>query len=113
MANVEYSMELRNEEQEDLVIGKDGGKKCDKEKIRMDLIPLDAMKLIAEIMTFGANKYEANNWKKVEVDRYHAALLRHLEAWQRGERLDDEWNLTHLAHMACNAIFMLWIEECK
>jgi len=100
-------------ESKDLVVGKNGGMKADKQKIRMELIPLDAVMKIAEIMTFGSTKYEPDNWKLVEVERYHGALLRHLEAWQRGERYDKDSGYSHIAHMACNALFILWLEECR
>jgi len=33
--------------------------------------------------------------------------------WQSGERFDKESGLPHLAHVACNAIFLLWFEIKK
>ncbi len=33
-------------------------------------------------------------------------------AHQRGEKVDPESGLSHMAHMACNALFRLWFEEC-
>ena len=84
------------------------GMKFDKEKPRWDLLPLDAVGKIVEIMTYGAGKYKPNNWQKVEAWRYHAALLRHLEAIDRGEDYDKESGMLHIAHVGCNVIFLIW-----
>ena len=37
-------------------------------------------------------------------------MIRHYVSYKKGERYDSRWNLTHLAHLACNAIFLLWKE---
>ena len=96
------------DKEEDLVIGKDGGKKYDSDKPRWELLPLDAIEQVVKIMTFGAKKYEDNNWKKVEPDRYIGAMLRHLCAHTKGEMLDQDSGFSHLAHLTCNAVFLLW-----
>lgn len=59
-------------------------------------------------MTYGAEKYEPNNWQKVDKHRYYAAMMRHMVAELKGEDCDQESGLLHLAHMACNALFLLW-----
>lgn len=66
------------------------GKKDDTEKLRYDLIPPEATKALATILTYGARKYAPGNWMHVQpfVPRYTAALLRHLEAWRGGEKID-------------------------
>ena len=85
-----------------------GGTKHDVGKPRMDLLPSEALEEVAKVLTFGAQKYDAHNWRKgVQYSRLTAALLRHLGAWQRGEDLDPESGLSHIAHAACNAIFLL------
>jgi len=94
---------------DDMVVGKDGGMKEDKQKIRWELLPFEAIEQIAIIMTKGAEKYEADNWRKVEPMRYVGALMRHLNAHLQGEIIDDGWGMLHLAHMACNALFLLSI----
>jgi len=88
------------------------GQKHDKEKIRMDLLPFDALEEVAKILTFGAKKYSANNWQNVEnaKERYEAALLRHLSAHKKGEKIDNDSGLSHLSHVACNALFLIWFE---
>jgi hypothetical protein len=91
------------------------GIKHDAEKPRMDLLPFEALEEVAKVLAFGAKKYADNNWQKVDgpESRYTAALLRHLVAMQREERLDAESGLLHAAHLATNALFILWFEIQK
>lgn len=89
------------------------GQKDDKEKNRLDLIEPEFIEGVGKVLTFGANKYEPNNWQKVEdaEDRYYAAALRHLIAWRKGEKLDPESGLSHLDHVACNIMFLQHFER--
>jgi hypothetical protein len=88
------------------------GQKFDAGKPRMELLPFDVLEEIAKVLTFGAEKYAPDNWKMVPdlQHRYTGALLRHLAAWQRGEKTDSETGLSHLAHVGCNALFLVWGE---
>ena len=77
-------------------------------KPRLDLLPTAAMEAIAEVLTFGAAKYDDNNWcRGARWGRYYSALLRHLFAWWRGEDLDRETGLSHLAHAGCCLVFLM------
>ena len=82
--------------------------KIDK-KLRWELLPLSLIEWIVKVYTFGANKYSANSWQKLDdgYDRYKAALFRHIVLHEQGERFDRESGLPHLAHAAWNAIAML------
>ena len=85
-----------------------GGKKNDKGKLRMDLIPAGSLRQVAEVLTFGANKYGDRNWEKgLDCSRLYGALLRHLTSWWLGQDKDDESGLNHLAHTACTALMLL------
>ena len=92
--------------------------KYDQGKPRMDLL-LDgcpnALEAVASILTFGAQKYAAHSWQSVDNGdaRYKAALLRHLTAHAKGEVNDPESGMPHLAHAACNAMFILELELRK
>jgi len=81
--------------------------KFDTDKLRYDLVPPSAIKALAEVLTYGAKKYKPNNWRNGEVDRYVAALYRHLEAWRDGEQIDEESGMRHLAHAITNIAFLL------
>jgi hypothetical protein len=74
----------------------------------MSLLPFVALKEIAKILTFGKAKYGAWNWAAgMDWSRIESAMLRHYEAYARGEDYDEESELLHTAHMACNALFLL------
>lgn len=81
--------------------------KHDQEKIRMDLLPFDALEKVAEVLTYGAKKYKDNGWREIEASRYVGALLRHLSKHLQGEELDSESGLRHIDHVACNALFLV------
>ena len=89
------------------------GLKYDAGKPRYSLIPPEAMRGVAEVLTFGAEKYEPNSWQKVEhaEERYLDALMRHIEAYRSGEQLDPESGLHHLKHAACNIAFLIHFTE--
>lgn len=79
-------------------------------KLRWDLLPWNSIEKIVEIMTKGAEKYGVDNWKMINSNVFEAAMIRHFVSYKKGERFDSQWNLTHLAHLACNAVFLLWKE---
>lgn len=86
------------------------GLKFDQDKPRMDLIDAYATEELARVLTFGAKKYAANNWRKgISYGRLLAAILRHAFAIMRGEWLDPETNLPHAAHIQCTAMFLTWM----
>lgn len=90
----------------------EAAKKYDSAKTRYDLFPPECLEAISKILTFGAEKYGSNNWQNLEdfESRYYAALERHIQAWRMGENVDPESGHPHLAHVACNAVFLLWKE---
>lgn len=94
-------------------MGTEAGVKLDLGKLRYDLVPTSAMKGLAEVLTFGANKYTPNGWKTVDdaVERYYAALQRHLVAWREGEVVDQESGLPHLSHALTNVAFLLELNQ--
>lgn len=78
------------------------------DKPRLELVPWAAVSEIAEVLTFGAEKYDANNWcRGARWGRYFAALCRHLFAWWGGEDLDPETGKSHLAHAGCCLLFLM------
>jgi hypothetical protein len=54
-------------------------------------------------------KYAPDGWRTVPdaKARYTAALGRHFNAWRSGEEIDPESGLPHLAHVLCNAVFLV------
>lgn len=85
-----------------------GGRKFDGGKPQYGLLPPLALKATAEILTFGAEKYEPDNWKYVPDSkrRYFDAMQRHVWAWKEGEVNDPESGKHHLAHALCCLMFL-------
>lgn len=91
---------------------KPGGTKHDGDKVRMELLPFYALEEIAKVMTFGAKKYAAHNWSKgIDFSRLQGAAMRHLSSWSKGEDTDPESGLSHLAHLGCCVLFLIWMQE--
>ena len=85
-----------------------GGRKFDGNKLEFGLLPPKALEATVDVLTFGAQKYERDNWKKVPDSkrRYFDALQRHMWAWKSGETLDPESGKHHLAHAMCCLMFL-------
>lgn len=67
------------------------------------LIPIATLEDEARVWMYGANKYAAWNWAKgMPWSVPFACAMRHLAAWQKGEDVDAESGLPHLAHVMCN-----------
>lgn len=88
------------------------GVKYDSEKPRMHLLPPKAITEVAKVLTFGAQKYDEDNWRKLDnlQNRYTSGALRHIFAHMDGEQLDPESGISHLAHALCCLLFKLEIE---
>jgi Domain of unknown function (DUF5664) len=81
--------------------------KYDSEKPRTDLLDPIALEGLAKVLTFGASKYGAHNWRGgFNSSRLIAALLRHAFALMRGEDLDPESGLPHIDHLGACWMFL-------
>jgi len=77
---------------------KDVGDKESVDKPQYDLIPPYPLSLVAYTYTVGTKKYAARNWEKgVPPTEYLSALMRHLEKYRLGERIDPSDGKHHLA----------------
>ena len=94
----------------------DGGEfmKNDSKKPMVSLVEPQFILGIADVLTFGAEKYAIDNWKKVDdIRRYKDALLRHTLAYTGGELIDPETELSHAYHIGCNAMFLDYLLKQK
>lgn len=84
------------------------GRKFDGGKLEYGLLPPLALEETVKVLTFGAQKYERDNWQRVPNSkrRYFDALQRHVWAWKQGEKDDKESGLPHLAHAMCCLMFL-------
>lgn len=90
----------------------EAGAKVDAGKVEMSLITggmARALREVAKVGTFGANKYTRNGWISVPDGfyRYENAQQRHAASRHMGEVNDPDSNLLHLAHEAWNALAKL------
>lgn len=92
----------------------DKGLRYNGNKVRLSLVPPEFLLAVAEVLEFGATKYDANNWRKFDSDQVKGCIdsvMRHLEAYRMGQWLDEESNLPHLAHAATNLAFMITLKD--
>ena len=87
--------------------------KQDGGKAMWDLLPYREVGQVVDVLTHGAVKYTADGWQKVKdaQNRYFAAMMRHLVAWEGGEITDPESGFPHLAHAGCCLFFMMWFDN--
>lgn len=100
---------------------KEGALRYDKNKPQLELISPIAMEGLAGILTFGAKKYAAHNWRKgMNWSRAIGSLKRHLNEFEKGIDYDydescegcqkkeclNHTGLLHIDQVLCNAMFL-------
>lgn len=100
---------------------KEGALRYDSNKLQLELISPIAMEGLAGILTFGAKKYAAHNWRKgMAWSRALGSLKRHLNEFEKGIDYDRDDNcegckngsclnhtgLLHIDQVLCNAMFL-------
>ena len=67
-----------------------------------------ALMAVAEVGTFGANKYTRGGWQSVPngIERYEDAFWRHLLA-ERHDPIDADSELLHVSHLCWNLLARL------
>lgn len=71
-------------------------------------LPTMPLEEVAKVVGYGAEKYGMNNWRKgMPWMKLLNSTLRHIYAFIRGENLDAESGLPHLAHACTNLLFLI------
>lgn len=99
-----------------MVVNNSGGMKADGGKIDYTYLLKDlpvSVDEVTKVLMYGAKKYNRSNYAKVESERYHAAMSRHIMAYLRGEKNDPETGYHHLAHAVCCLMFLIEREVKK
>ena len=78
-------------------------------KTDFTLLPPNAIKLVAELLTKGLEKYPDEKWRRLSVNDHLAAALRHINAYLRGEALDED-SPSHLINAATRLLFATELE---
>lgn len=85
--------------------------KYDNGKPDLSLIPPESLVEIAHVMTFGAEKYDRDDWRHdgdcTEWSRTYASIQRHLTSFWSGEDIDPESGRSHLAHAATQLLILM------
>lgn len=92
-----------------------GGKRDNKGKVRLSLIPSQALADMAKVLEFGAGKYGDHNWRlagdNLTLLKILDSLERHLLEIKKGNDIDEESGLPHIAHVLANAAFISQLTE--
>ena len=78
-------------------------------KTDFTLLPANAIKLVAELLTKGLEKYPDEKWRRLSVNDHLAAAPRHINAYLRGEALDED-SPSHLINAATRLLFATELE---
>ena len=84
-------------------------------KLELRLVYKSLIDSIAKVRTHGIKKYlDPDDWRTNNVEVYFDALLRHIFAandyfmgGSQSEEYDKESGFDHLAHAACNLMFLI------
>ena len=106
-------MDSLNDQYAEIEQVRQSGMKFDSNKPRHSLLPKGAVNSVIKVLEFGAKKYDADNWQKVDnaEERYYNAAMRHIDSWWNGEKCDPETGSHHLAHAATNLFFLMWFDN--
>ena len=65
---------------------------------------------MAQVLMYGAKKYDRDNWKKsvTSICQIADSLLRHIVALQNEEVTDKESGIHHVGHIMCNVMFLAY-----
>lgn len=78
-------------------------------KLQWSLVDFDSLEDMVRVLEFGAKKYSVNNWKKpMSTVKIIESMLRHTFFILKGELIDQESKLPHVAHIQCNAMFLAY-----
>lgn len=77
-------------------------------KCRLDLLPPDVMRGIADVMAYGAKQQGRDEWdwlNGTEWSKYYGAAQRHINKFADGEDLDES-GLCHLDHAIASLMIL-------
>lgn len=78
------------------------------------ILSMQGLDDVAAVGDYGAKKYSQGNWRGgAEWMRFLGSCSRHLIKVIRGQWLDDESHLPHLAHVIYNCLILLEWHKMK
>lgn len=89
-----------------------GGKRLNKGKIPIDMVPTSLIYAVARVFEEGAKKYEKDNWRRgMSHSKVYGCAMRHMLKWFEGQDKDKETGLSHLWHVATNIAMLIEYEK--
>ena len=89
---------------EPIITNKNGGKQS-QTPYGFHLLDAKAMFKLAEVLAYGASKYERDNWRKISTEEHINHALQHIFAYMAKDKQDD-----HLGHAFCRLMMALAVE---
>ncbi|MCM3257042.1 DUF5664 domain-containing protein [Paenibacillus lautus] len=86
------------------VTNEQGGKQSEV-LYRFDLLDPLAMFEMTKVLKYGAEKYGADNWRRIPVEEHLNHMIIHAYAYLAGDNTDE-----HLSHIMCRAMFAQAVE---
>jgi hypothetical protein len=78
-------------------------------KLKWHLVHQPSLEPMVRVLEYGANKYAPGNWKKGQsINELYDCLTRHMNAFMDGEDNDPESGESHIGHVLCNAMFIVY-----
>lgn len=91
-----------------------GGKRYNKGKLPLELVPFSSLEAMAKVLEKGAEKYAPFNWARgMSWQSVYGCAMRHLGKWHSPHHsdMDEETGLNHLYHALCNIAFLIEYEK--
>lgn len=80
--------------------------KHDQGKVEYSDIPPNALESVAKVFNYGAKKYAKFNYNGgMEYLRYYDAAIRHMQAWVRGQDIDES-SCHHIDHAIASLLML-------
>jgi hypothetical protein len=92
-------MDIKGVGKEAPIVENTKGGKQSKSEYAFHLCDYGALLALAEVLKYGAERYERDNWRKIPAEEHFNHMLIHSIAYLQGDRQDD-----HLGHMFCRAM---------
>ena len=78
------------------------------DKMRFDLLPVEAIVELARVYDSGALKYDDNNWRNgMPWSKVLRCIYSHFFKWMLGQTVDKETGCHHLAMVAWNCLTLV------
>ena len=92
-----------------------GGMRFNSGKLPIELVPTSAMYALADVLEYGATKYDDHNWRRgMKWSIPYSCAMRHLLKWFEGEERDEESGKEHLSHVMANIAMLIEFKStCK